>query len=108
MAFITQTTIPALQSWGTVQWAATGTGVLSGIAYTLLLVVIRRAGPVFASQTAYVITLAGVGWGMLLFSERHSTFIWSALTLTMVAIALVKPHTPKNRTGAVQPLVERG
>ncbi len=107
VALLTGTAVPVLQGWGTVQWAATGTGVLSGIAYTLLLYVIRVAGPVFASQTAYVITLAGVGWGMLLFDERHSAYIWSAVALTMVAVALVKPRAPKHRATPVRPVVER-
>lgn len=95
IALVTGTTVPLLEPWGTTQWAATGTGVLSGTAYTTLLYVIRTAGPVFGSQTAYVITLAGVGWGMLLFEERHSLYIWLALGLTLVAIALVKPRAPR-------------
>ena len=95
VALLTHTTVGVFEPWDSVQWAATGTGVLSGIAFTVLLYVIRVAGPVFASQSAYVITLAGVGWGMLLFGERHSVYIWSALALTMLGIALVKPHKPK-------------
>jgi drug/metabolite transporter (DMT)-like permease len=99
VALATGTTVPLLEPWGTVQWAATGTGVLSGLAFTTLLHVIHTSGPVFASQTAYVITLAGVAWGMLLFGERHSLYIWLALALTLLAIALVKPRRPY-RVGA--------
>ncbi len=95
LALITGTTIGLTGSWGMVQWAATATGVISGIAYTCLLYVIRTSGPVFASQTAYVITLAGVGWGMLIFDERHSLYIWLALALTLVAIAMVSPRAPQ-------------
>ena len=61
---------------------------------------IRTAGPVFASQTAYVITLAGVAWGMILLEESHSLYIWSALLLTLAGIALVRPQQPANRLGA--------
>lgn len=92
IALATGTTVPLLAPWGTVQWAATATGVLSGVAYTTYLHVIRTCGPVFASQSAYVITLAGVAWGMLLFEERHSLTIWLALALTLAAIALVRPR----------------
>ena len=92
LAVLTGTTIPLLETWGVVQWAATGTGVAAGIAYTVLLHVIRTSGPVFASQTAYIITIAGVGWGMILFGERHSVYIWITLALTLAAIALVKPR----------------
>lgn len=94
IALGTGTTVPVLEAWGTVQWAATGTGVLSGVAFTVLLYVIRTSGPVFASQSAYVITLAGVAWGMLLFGERHSLYVWGALALTLAGIALVKPRRP--------------
>ena len=53
---------------------------------------IRTAGPVFASQTAYVITLAGVFWGMALLGERHSVYVWAALALMLLGLALVRPR----------------
>ena len=47
---------------GAMQWAATGTGVISGVAYTCLLIDIGTSGPVFATQSSYVIarTVSGV------------------------------------------------
>ena len=93
LALATGTMVPVLAHWGAVQWAATGTGVISGVAYTCLLYVIGTSGPVFATQSSYVITLAGVGWGMALFGEHHSFYIWAALALTLLAIFLVKPRT---------------
>ena len=95
LALLSGTWLPVLAPWGTAQYAATGNGLLSGIAYTILLYVIRTAGPVFASQTAYMITLAGVAWGMILFAETHSVYIWSALLLTLVGISLVRPQQPR-------------
>ena len=95
IALSTGTLLPIFEPWGALQWASTGTGVLSGMAYTILLYVIRKAGPVFASQTAYMITLAGVAWGLLLFDERHSIYIWLALALTLFAVSLVKPSAPR-------------
>ena len=92
IALITGTTLPVTQTWGTAQWAATGTGVLSAAAYTTLLYVIRTSGPIFATQSAYIITLAGMAWGMALFGERHSIYIWSAMALTFIGIGLVKPR----------------
>ena len=100
LALATGTAVPVFTQWGPVQWAATGTGIISGVAYTCLLIVIRTSGPVFATQSSYVITLAGVGWGMVLFGEHHSVFIWMALALTLIAITLVKPRTPR-ATGLV-------
>lgn len=97
LALISDTTLPLLESWGTVQYAATGNGFLSGIAFTILLYVIKTAGPVFASQTAHVITIAGVVWGMILFAETHSVYIWLALALTLLGIVLVSPQRPSSR-----------
>jgi drug/metabolite transporter (DMT)-like permease len=100
IAFITGTTLPLFDSWGTAQIAATANGVLSGVAFTILLYVINTAGPVFASQTAYVITLAGVAWGVILFAESHSIYIWAALALTLLSIGMVRPQPPASRQAA--------
>jgi len=53
---------------------------------------VTYAGPVFASQEAYVVTLAGVAWGMLLFGEVHSPWGWGALVAMIAGFALIKPH----------------
>ena len=94
LVIVSGTAVPLFTSWGSLQWMVTASGVLSGLAFTSLLIVIHRAGPVFASQSAYIITLAGVAWGMLIFDERHSLFVWLALALTLLAIALVRPRRP--------------
>ncbi len=100
LALTSGTTLPLFESWGTAQYAATGNGLLSGIAFTTLLYVIKSAGPVFASQTAYVITLAGVAWGMIIFAETHSIYIWLALVLTLTGIGMVRPQKPSSRLAA--------
>ncbi len=87
--------IGVFETWGRLQWSATGAGIVSGLAFTCLLYVIRTSGPVFASQSAYIITIAGVAWGMILFGERHSVYIWAALALTIVGSALVTPRSPR-------------
>lgn len=91
-AFSFDLTVPLFTAWGPVQWAASGMAVASASAYTLFLRVIHSAGPVFASQTAYVITLAGVFWGIVLLGERHSLYVWAALALMLVGLALVRPR----------------
>ncbi|MFO1088167.1 MAG: DMT family transporter [Hyphomicrobiales bacterium] len=91
-AAVSGTFLPLLAPWGAMQWAATGAGLISGIAFTALLYVIKTSGAVFGSQASYLITLAGVGWGMILFGERHSAWVWLALVLTLVAVSLVRPQ----------------
>ena len=60
-------------------------------AYFGFVWLIGQAGPVFASQVAYVVTGSGVALGMLIYGERHSPWIWAALALMFAGLALVKP-----------------
>ena len=74
------------------EWALLGIALVTVLDYFLFVFLINRAGPVFTSQAAYVVTLAGVGWGMLLFGESHSIWIWLALFLAMTGVSLVQPR----------------
>ncbi len=74
------------------EWALLGVASVTVLDYFLFAFLVARAGPVFTSQAAYVVTLAGIGWGMLLFGERHSWWIWVALALLLTGIALVQPE----------------
>ncbi|MFY8146248.1 MAG: EamA/RhaT family transporter, partial [Rhodobacter sp.] len=52
----------------------------------------RTAGAVFATQTSYVVTAAGVGWAMLLLDERFSPLVWVAGAVMLLGLALVQPR----------------
>lgn len=78
--------------WGVVEWSVVGMVLANAIAYTLFIQVVTSAGPVFASQTAYIVTIAGVFWGMVIFGERHSLWIWAALAVMLAGLALVTPR----------------
>ncbi|MCY4179482.1 MAG: DMT family transporter [Litoreibacter sp.] len=71
--------------------ALLGVAVVTVLDYFLFMFLMARAGPVFTSQAAYVVTLAGVGWGMLLFGESHSIWIWTALVVALLGVTLVQP-----------------
>ena len=62
------------------------------VSYGLFIHLVTAAGPVFASQTAYLVTLSGIMWGIVIFNEQHSWWIWSALIVMMAGLALVKPR----------------
>ncbi len=78
--------------WGAVEWAIVGRGAVSAVALGLYIFLINHAGPVFASQVAYLVTLFGVIWGMLIFDERHSLWVWLSLIMMMAGLALVTPR----------------
>jgi drug/metabolite transporter (DMT)-like permease len=90
-----------------VEWLATAPGmaiagmaIISGTAYGLFFYTIKLAGPVFASQCAYIITISGVIWGIILFLESHSVWVWASVAVMMMGLALV---TPKINTVSTTP-----
>ncbi len=92
--------LPWVQTWGAVEWALVGMAIVSVSAYSLYIYLIVRSGPVFASQTAYIVTISGVLWGIAIFDESHSAWIWASLAIMIAALALVTPR--KNNAGASQ------
>ena len=67
-------------------------GIGSGLAYSLFFYTIKTSGAVFASQCAYIVTMSGVFWGIIIFSEQHSIWVWSSLLVLMVGLVLVTPN----------------
>lgn len=63
--------------------------VINAVGSWVFLRMIHSAGPVFTSQTAYCVTIFGMIWGMVLFGERHSLWIWAALGLLIAGVILV-------------------
>ena len=78
--------------WGQVEWAMVGMALVSVTAYSLYVYLIVYSGPVFASQTAYIVTISGVLWGIAIFDEDHSSWIWVSLAIMILALALVSPR----------------
>lgn len=68
-----------------------GASIGSGIAYALYFYSIKIAGAVFTSQCAYIITISGVILGIIVYGEQHSIWIWIAVAVSLVGLALVKP-----------------
>lgn len=60
-------------------------------AYGAFVWLIGRAGPVFASQVAYVVTISGVVCGVAILGESYQTGFWAALGLIVVGLALGLP-----------------
>lgn len=64
-------------------------GALTAAAYLLYFRLLTGPGGVFASQIAYVITLAGLSWGFLLFGEVPGWLTIPAAALIFSGVALV-------------------
>jgi drug/metabolite transporter (DMT)-like permease len=92
LILFTGTFEPLIWPWARPQWAIIGMALITVTAYGLFLYLVAYAGPVFASQTAYVVTLAGVLWGIVIFNDSHSAWVWLSLAVMIVALTLVTPE----------------
>ena len=71
--------------------------------YALLWVffyeIIRLAGPVFFSTNNYLVPIAGVAWGMVIFGESLSGWVWAALALMIAALILMSARAARAARG---------
>ena len=88
----TDTFVPLALPWASVEWAIFAMSIINIVAYGTFVYLITYAGPVFASQEAYVVTLAGVFWGIVIFDETHSAWVWGALMSMIVGLFLIAPR----------------
>jgi drug/metabolite transporter (DMT)-like permease len=78
---------------GAAEGALIAVAAITLLDYFLITLLVLWAGPVFTSQAAYVVTLAGMAWGVILFQERHSGWIWMAIIALMLGLAFVRPRS---------------
>ena len=86
---------PLAFPFGVLEWALFGNAVINILAFVGFITTIQLAGPIFASQTGYIVTISGVIWGMVLFGETHSNWVWMSLVVMIIGLSLVSPrHKP--------------
>ena len=85
--------------WGPVEWAIVGMAGINAVAYGLFIYLIAYAGAVFATQVAYLVTISGVLWGIAIFDEQHSIWVWLSLASVLIGLTLVRP---RKRTRAAE------
>lgn len=73
--------------------ALVGSSALHALLYATFVWLAARTGAVFASQSAYVTTLSGVIFAMVLLAERPSPWIWAAMAVLLAGMTLVRPRT---------------
>ncbi|WP_299615209.1 DMT family transporter [uncultured Tateyamaria sp.] len=56
---------------------------------------VSRAGPVFAVQVSFLVTLFGVFWARLILDEAYAPTVWAALALMLVGMFLVQPRSSR-------------
>ena len=87
-------------------WTIAETGivvfVLSGlISYVLYFYIVQHTGGVLVSFGSFISLFAGIGWGVLIFSERHGATTWASVGVLVGALALVCVDTIKGARNEV-------
>ena len=98
IAIVTGTWISPIRPWNAPEWSLVGLAALHVVAYWSYIWLINRAGAVFSSQVAYLVTGTGVLWSILILSEVYSGWIWAALGLMLAGIAMVRPRGGRAET----------
>lgn len=78
-------------------------GIISAVGVSSRVHLIRSAGAVFASQSSFVITFAGIAWSMILLGEKLPGQAWMALAILVVGLLLVGP---KEEAEEIDPLTK--
>ncbi len=81
---------------GSADWILLVHIFINGFAFYGLFELIRIAGPTYASQLTYVVTLTGIVVGIFLFDEDHTIWFWSATALVLVGVGLVNMKQVKS------------
>lgn len=78
--------------FGRAEVALVISSVAHAFAYAAYVWLAAKAGAVFASQVSYIVTGSGVIWAMVILDERFSAWIWAALAVMLLGLALVSPR----------------
>ena len=65
---------------------------LHALLYATYVWLAATAGAVFAAQSSYLVTAAGMLWAIVLLGERPSATVWLALAVMLAGVALVQPR----------------
>lgn len=81
--------VTSLQTRDGALWPTLSAAVLTGLAYLAFFDLQRTAGPVYLSQSGYVVTLVGMGFGLLAFGEAYSVSVWFGVALILAGVLSV-------------------
>lgn len=85
--------ISPLKPWGAPEWALVASSVIHVVVYAGYVWLVRQAGPVFAVQVSYLVTVFGVFWAVTLLNETYSPWIWTALVIILMGVFMVQPRS---------------
>ena len=86
-------------------WTVAETGIVLFVVAGLVNIVlyfyiIQKTGGVLVTFGSFITLFAGIGWGMLIFSERHGAMVWASVVVLIGALAFVCVDVVKNAKAA--------
>ncbi|MBS36160.1 MAG: hypothetical protein CMO26_09575 [Thiotrichales bacterium] len=82
---------PGTMTWGLgVAELAIAVFVIGGVFEVFLyFYLVRVTGGVLVNFGAFISLFAGIGWGMLIFAERHAVSVWLAVLVLVASLVLI-------------------
>ena len=80
--------------WQAPELALIASAMIHVTVYCTYVWMVGQAGAIFAVQVSYLVTGFGVLWAMLILAERYSGWVWAAMGVMMLGMALVQPKRP--------------
>jgi len=96
LVWATDTWVDLWHPWTEIEWWTMLLIAINVAGYLMFLELIVIAGPLFAAQTGYFVTASGVVFGIIIFGEQHSAWIWVALGVLFTGVALVNPRAAES------------
>jgi len=63
--------------------------VMAGLHFYAIFELIRIAGATYMSQANFLSVGFGVVFGIVIFEETHSLFVWASIGMILIGVALV-------------------
>jgi drug/metabolite transporter (DMT)-like permease len=92
VALITGSFISPLPPWGLPDAAILLAAAIHVVVYTTYVWLVGVAGPIFAVQVSYLVTVFGVFWAIIILDESYSGWVWGAMVVIMAGVFLVQPR----------------
>lgn len=73
--------------------AMSGQIMITCVAYIMYFEINERSGPVYLSQVSYVVNVAGLFWGFVMFAEVPSPWLWATVLFVFAGVYLVNRST---------------
>ena len=82
--------ISPIEDWSRGGWTIAVMVAFSALEIYLYFEIVRLSGAVYVSQANYIMVVAGVIWGMVIFSEQPTAWLWLSATVLIAALYLTQ------------------